>query len=151
MTLQISEFTDILDRWGDAPEAWPASAREACEQLLRESEEARQLLRQQRRLHEELGQMAVPAFPGLEARVLNQPLPPQRRPVLEALLQWLLPEHALGKQLWRPVLAACLPLVFGILVGNFFSFGVTAESPGFEYWDDELYVLSLNDYTENLF
>ena len=32
----------------------------------------------------------------------------------------------------------------------FFSFGVTTENQGFEYWDDELYVLSLNDYTENV-
>ena len=53
--------------------------------------------------------------------------------------------------MWKPVAAACLPLVFGIILGNFYSFGVTFESDEIEYWEDELSMLSFNNYSENDF
>jgi hypothetical protein len=42
-------------------------------------------------------------------------------------------------------------LVFGIVLGNYFSFGIGIEDDGFQYWDDELAMLSLTDYTETNF
>jgi hypothetical protein len=39
-------------------------------------------------------------------------------------------------------------LAFGIVVANYFSFGVGIENDGFQYWGDELAMLSLTDYTE---
>ena len=54
-------------------------------------------------------------------------------------------------------MAACLPLVFGILLGNYFTFGVFGEAgvyldgDEYEYWEDELTMLSLTDYSESEF
>ena len=95
----------------------------------------------------------------VEARVLNQPLPPQsQRTVagapsfpsgltqgIDALIAWVSPQR---QTLWQPVLAALCPLVLGIVIGNFFHFGVNATTePSFESWDDELVMLSFNDMT----
>ena len=88
-------------------------------------------------------------FSGLEAKILGQSLPPRTPSLLEQLLEWLLPNSGFTLRLWQPVAAACLPLVFGIVLGNFYSFGVTFESDEMEYWEDELTMLSLNNYSEN--
>jgi len=155
MTMTINKLKAILVRYGTDANAWPAADRSECEALLASSEEASALLmlfeqQEHEQLNRVLNESTVPAFPGLEARVLHQKLPAQARSFIDQILDWLIPARPLGLQFWRPAMAACLPLVFGILVGNFFSFGVTTENQGFEYWDDELYVLSLNDYTENV-
>lgn len=151
MTMTLQKFSGILDRRGADAQAWPVVERAACHSLLETSPEARKLLREHQQLAQALDQLQVPALPGLEARVLNQSLPARTRSLLDHLLDWLLPGNLFGPRIWRPAMVACLPLVIGILVGNYFSFGVATENQGFEYWDDELYVLSLNDYTENLF
>lgn len=93
----------------------------------------------------------------IESRVLNQSLPPQdaqtpRKELaasdgfmrsIDALIDWLNPQH---RRLWRPVFAAACPLVLGIVIGNFFHFGLTTKSePNFESWDDELVMLSFLD------
>lgn len=151
MTMTLQEFSDILDRCGANPQMWPSQHSAACRDLLAANSQARVLLEEHELLSHALDQLQVPAMPALELRVLNQALPARTRSPLDRLIDWLLPANPASFQLWRPVVAACLPLVFGILVGNYFSFGVTEENQGFEFWDDELYVLSLNDYTENLF
>ena len=93
----------------------------------------------------------MPNFPGLESRILNQPLPERNRGLFEAAVNWLMPEGSLGNQVWRPAIAACIPLVFGIVLGNYFSFGIGVEDDGFQYWGDELAMLSLTDYPETTF
>jgi len=95
----------------------------------------------------------------VEARVLNQPLPPQSQPTvpgtpyfasgltqsIDTLIDWVNPRR---QTLWQPMLAASCPLVLGIVIGNFFHFGVNVSTePGFESWDDELVMLSFNDMT----
>ena len=95
----------------------------------------------------------------VEAHVLDQPLPPQSQLTvagapsfasgltrgIDALIDWVSPQR---QTLWQPVLAALCPLVLGIVIGNFFHFGVNATTePSFESWDDELVMLSFNDMT----
>jgi hypothetical protein len=95
----------------------------------------------------------------VEARVLNQTLPSQSQLTvagapsftsgltqgIDALIDWVSPRR---QTLWQPVLAASCPLVLGIVIGNFFHFGVSATTePSFESWDDELVMLSFNDMT----
>jgi len=95
----------------------------------------------------------------VEAHVLDQPLPPQSQLTvagapsfasgltrgIDALIDWVSPRR---QTLWQPVLAASCPLVLGIVIGNFFHFGVNATTePSFESWDDELVMLSFNDMT----
>ena len=95
----------------------------------------------------------------VEVRVLNQTLPPQTQLTvagapsfasgltqgIDALIDCVSPRR---QTLWQPVLAASCPLVLGIVIGNFFHFGVNATTePSFESWDDELVMLSFNDMT----
>jgi hypothetical protein len=149
--MTLEEFTQIIDSHGSEPARWPEGLRQQCENFLANSVAASVLIRQQQEVEMLMDQIELPAFPGLEARVLTQPLPPHRNSALDQFLAWLLPPDNLGKHFWRPAMAACLPLVFGTVIANFYSFGVNVQSEGFEYWDDELYMLSLNDYTENQF
>lgn len=149
--MTLEEFTKLVEDYGCEPSRWPVGLRQECENFIAGSTEARALINQQQDLDTLMDRLRVPEFPGLEARVLNQALPPRSASPVDQFLQWLLPTGSVGKQLWRPAMVACLPLVFGIVIGNFYNFGVGLRSEGFEYWDDELYMLSLNDYTENLF
>ena len=51
-------------------------------------------------------------------------------------------------QWWRPLSAACLPMLVGIVMSNYFTFGVDVADQGFQAWDDELVMLSLTDTSE---
>lgn len=124
---------------------WPQQSRQQALRLLDSDTSARAMLEQQQAVEALLNQLPLPEFSGLEAKILNQTLPPRQPSLLERFLSWLLPDQGLTLQWWRPAVAACLPLVFGVLVGNYFSFGVVVEDDGFQYWEDELSMLSLTD------
>lgn len=145
--MTIEDFKHTIESLGTDPERWPADSRAACEALLESSPEARVLLGEQIELDSLLQKLEAPTFLGLEARVLSQSLPPQHQSLADKLINWMIPE-SIGAQLWRPTLAACLPLVFGVLLGNFYSFGVTDQELALEYWDDELALLSFNSLTD---
>ncbi len=149
--MNLEEFTRIVDLYGSEPARWPESLRAECETYVANSIEAKALLNQQSQVDKLLAQIETPIFPGLETRVLNQPLPERNRSLFEKAMNWLLPNEDFGKQVWRPAIAACIPLVFGIVLGNYFSFGIGIDDDGFQYWDDELAMLSLTDYTETRF
>jgi len=149
--MTLEEFTRIIDLYGAESARWPRGLRAECESFVANNIEARTLLNQQWRVDAALAQLEVPSFPGLETRVLNQALPERNRNSFEAVVSWLIPEGGIGTQVWRPAVAACIPLVFGIVLGNYFSFGIGAEDDGFQYWGDELAMLSLTDYTEPTF
>ena len=149
--MTIEEFKKLVETYGTESGQWPESIREECLSFLASNVEAQSLLTQHQELNELMNQIEVPEFPSLQSRVLNQALPEQDRSLFDQILDWLLPANNFGKQIWRPAMVACLPLVFGIVIGNFFSFGIGMENDGFSYWEDELTMLSLNDYSENLF
>ncbi|HIF85660.1 MAG TPA: hypothetical protein EYQ30_02355 [Gammaproteobacteria bacterium] len=149
--MTLEEFGKIIESYGSSSERWPVDMREECENFIADNSEAREQVNRQLELEMLMDQIAVPEFPGLEARVLDQQLPSRKLAPLDQFLEWLLPADKSGKQFWRPAMVACLPLIFGIIIGNFYNFGVGLQGESFEYWDDELYILSLNDYTENLF
>jgi len=146
--MALTEFTNYLGRYGSRVDAWPPAERDSALALLQDSNEAIQLLNAQTELDSTLGQLAMPEFPGLEKRILNQALPPKKLPALDRLIQWLIPHHTPG--LWRPASAACLPLFFGILLSNYYSFGISEEQIADEAWSDELYILALNEYDQRL-
>tara|TARA_R110002073_G_scaffold153170_1_gene308148 strand:- start:119 stop:568 length:450 start_codon:yes stop_codon:yes gene_type:complete len=149
--MTLEEFTRIIDLYGSESAHWPKRLRADCEAFVANSIEARSLLNQQWALDELMGQIDVPDFPGLESRVLNQALPERNQSFFDPIVEWLLPQDDYRQNLWRPAVAACLPLVFGIVLANYFSFGVGVENDGFQYWGDELAMLSLTDYTETGF
>ena len=149
--MTLEEFSKIVDIYGSDAGEWPTGLRDDCLAFIADSSEARTLIKQQRDLNRLMDQIAVPEFSDLEAKVLNQQLPDRSGSPIDQLMDWLLPQNNFGIKLWRPAMVACLPLVFGILLGNFFSFGVFVEGDEYEYWEDELTMLSLTDYLESEF
>ncbi len=142
--MNLEQFTKIIETCGSKPSNWPEHLRPACVRFVDTDPSAHELLLEHQALESMLDEISVPSFSGLETKILQHPLPEQPVSLLDTLINWLIPKGA-GLQLWRPVTAACLPLVFGIAVGNYFSFGVDSENVALETWDDEFVLLSLND------
>lgn len=143
--MTLAEFKNIIDTFGTQPEDWPEDAKKPLQALLESSAEAQLVFAEQTELERMLGQLQAPMFSELEQKILNQSLPP-RQSWLDKLVAWIIPD-SFSLQLWRPALVACFPLVVGIVVGNYFSFGVSDQELALEYWDDELTLLSFNDFS----
>lgn len=142
---------DLLDNYGSRESNWPSELREsmraALDSLERnnslerwdslepgESLELRVALREARELDELLDSYAPP-LAQLEQRILEA-LP---QPLLERLFSWLVPER--GSELWRPALAAALPLLLGVTLGLN---GLLSESDtGVDWAAQEQYLLAL--------
>ena len=153
--MTLEEFSQYIETHGAEPIKWPTESRQTADDLLLGDEAAQALLADYQTFEHKLDGFAVPGFPGLEQRVLNQNLPPRQPSLLTQLLNWLVPAERSDMHLWRPAMAACLPLVFGVVLGNYFSFGISAdlslETDEYEYWEDELTFLALSDYSESSF
>lgn len=157
--MTLDELEQLLNRYGSEPDNWPVDLRQSALLLISRSSHGQRLLDQlnddESKLDSLLDQLSIrqiiPEFPGLEARVMQQQLPEQSRSLVDQLLGWLLPKPGnSGLTLWRPAMAACLPLLFGMLLSNVFSFGIDTNLDNVQNWDDEFYLLSLNDYVETI-
>ena len=147
--MKLGNFSQVIEIYGADSAMWPEDLREDLEAFLAKNESARSLLSEYSHLEQSLDKIAVPDFPGLETRVLNQSLSPRQQSLFVSLISWLLPTENFGANLWRPALAACLPLVFGIVLGNYYSFGISSEVDEFDYWEDELAMIALTDISES--
>jgi len=146
MNMTPERFAQIVETCGSQPERWPAEERLAAEAYRRENPQAQAMSAQFAHLETLLDALPVPAMPGLEQRVLRNVVSLTRDSLLDKALDWLLPHSdRLLAWVWRPALVACLPLVCGIYMANFFSFGITGTE---HIWEEELSLLSLNDYAE---
>lgn len=141
--MELREFTSLLDRYGSSLEDWPGHEAESARRLLEREPAATAALARQRELETLICDLPAPRFPGLETRIASQPLPARGRSPLDRLLGFLLPGAAGARGLWRPAMAACLPLVMGVVLGNYLSFGIIAEDQITQDWDEELMMLSL--------
>ena len=148
--MKLGNFSQVIEIYGADSAMWPEDLREDLEAFLAKNESARSLLSEYSQLEQSLDKIAVPDFPGLETRVLHQALSPRQQSLVVSLISWLLPTENFGANLWRPALAACLPLVFGIVLGNYYSFGISSEVDEFDYWEDELAMIALTDISESV-
>ena len=106
----ITAFEDALDRYGHHVQEWPADLRRGAQALLESSPAARALLAEAIRLDAALdAAFAAPAVPaGLGTRIAASA---ERRDLwLEWLVAWLM-------RPWRPLGAACTPLLLGFAIG----------------------------------
>ncbi len=104
------ELSAALDRWGSNLDSWPTSAREQAKRLLGSSPEAIHLMRESAALETALAELREHrATPGLNNRILGQ-LP--TRDGLQRMVDWL------TGALWRPALAAAVPLALGFILGT---------------------------------
>ena len=146
MNMTPERFAQLVEIHGSRPERWPADERMAAEAFRLADHQAQALGDEYARLESLLDALPVPAMPGLEQRVLQRAANLTRDSLLDRALDWLVPHSdRLLAWIWRPALVACLPLICGIFMANFFSFGI----PGQELaWEEELSLLALNDYAE---
>ena len=103
-------FTDGLDRWGSDLTSWPTQELRAARTLLEVSADARRQLAAAQRLDSLLSSLPeVPANPALPQQALSLL---GERNLLDRFFEWFF------VALWRPVLAAVLPLLIGFVVGT---------------------------------
>ncbi len=139
-------FEQLVEIHGSQPARWPAQERQAAEAWQRDNPAAAALCREHAQLEALLDALPVPALPGLEQRVLQRAASLATDSLLDQAIDWLLPRgDRLLAWIWRPALVACLPLVCGIYMANFFSFGISGPEVA---WEEELALLALNDYAE---
>ncbi len=146
MTISSERFAAIVEAYGTEPGRWPAEERSAAIAYCASHPEAQALIAEFRALDEMLDQFQVADLAVLQRNVLSQVARTSAGNISDRLLEWLLPHsERLMAWLWRPALVACLPLVCGILLADYFSFGIEGVQNSRE---EELYLLSLNDDAE---
>lgn len=148
MKITPERFATIIEIHGSQPEHWPVEERAEARAFLAQNSHAQTLLAEYRSLDAWLDQYQIPALPALETHVLSQARSVSTGNALDHLMDWLLPHS--GRVLawvWRPAMVACLPLVCGIYLADYYSFGIEGTQNS---WEEELYLLSLNDYAETL-
>jgi hypothetical protein len=69
--MNVADFEDLLDRLGDDIAAWPAPQQQSAADLLRSSDQARQLLDEARQLRGALSAPLVRAGAGLTDRIMQ--------------------------------------------------------------------------------
>ena len=103
------DLADALDRWGSDLDTWPRTAASEAKRLMASSQEATRLVQESTALNLALVQLREPhATPGLDAKILAR-LP--ARDGVQRVVDWL------SGALWRPALAATIPLALGFILG----------------------------------
>ncbi|MDP1932566.1 MAG: hypothetical protein Q8L60_14020 [Gammaproteobacteria bacterium] len=148
MKISPERFATIIEAYGSQPGRWPTDERAAASDYLAQSAQAQALVAEYQVLDEWLDHYRIVSLPALEQHVINQAQNISTGNAFDRLMDWLLPHS--GRVLawvWRPTMVACLPLICGIYLADYFSFGIDGTQNS---WEEELYLLSLNDYAETL-
>lgn len=143
--MNIKQLTLIFEVYGSQPEGWPIDKVEEIYDLLKTNSDAISLKREFDEMDQTLNELYLPDFDNLTQQILDRQLPQRNSNLATDLLNWIWPAHPSIRFFWRPISAASLPLLFGIFLGNYFSFGINYESFDSEYWAEELTLLALID------
>jgi hypothetical protein len=110
VTMDLTQLNDLLDQHGPDISAWPDELRRDAESLLEASAEAQDALADAQTLANLLNAMPkAPAPAHLADRIVMRA--GEMEDAWQRLIDWL------GARLWRPVLAAGLPLAAGFALG----------------------------------
>ena len=144
--MNLERFTLIVESYGADSQQWPGDERVEALEFSRTLTDAMSLLDQAAELDQHLALFELPnselSVQRIEMGILSalkQGTLKQGR--LERLLNWVLPDFDdLAHTLWRPVLVACVPLLFGVAIG------LTLTNNTYELsWDEELSLLAFTD------
>lgn len=147
MNMTAQRFEQIVTAYGSEPVRWPALEREAALRYKAENPTAQSLVEEYREINNLLDAVQVPALAQMQRRVIRSLQEITRDSLFDRALAWLLPNQ--GRSMawaWRPALVACLPLICGVYMANFYSFGIVNSVEN--SWQEELYLISMNDYAE---
>ncbi|MGJ8688112.1 MAG: hypothetical protein ACSHXZ_01205 [Gammaproteobacteria bacterium] len=142
----LESFERLIATHGSDLDRWPEGERQSAQQLLTHSAEAKALFAEQQAVDALLDAIPVPSMTVMEKRIMRNLATASRSSLLDRVLDWIMPRGGYMPTLaWRPALLACLPLICGIYMADFYSFGIdTTENS----WQEELYLISMNDYAE---
>ena len=143
--MNIKQLTLIFEVYGSKPEGWPVDKVKEIYDLLETNSDAISLKEEFDEMDQTLNELYLPNFDNLTQQILDRQLPQRNSSLATDLLNWIWPAHRSIRHFWRPISAAALPLLFGIFLGNYFSFGINYESSDSEYWAEELTILALID------
>ena len=156
--MNIEQLQQLIERYGGNAILWPEDEREAALTLINKSDAARQLLVEAAQLDALLNSYHIPEDPAGRQRMMRRILDQVTPGWPERLLAWLTPDPGrLNRSIWRPALAAALPLVIGMtlgaaqsgaLVSNTVPEVVSTDSS--TAWDEELHLLGLTPRTNHI-
>lgn len=108
-----AEFEDLLDRHGADLNLWPMPVKHTALTALAHHSDWQRLVSQAQKLKDQLDNYQIESvgLHDLEQQILQRTV--YRPSLLDRLLLWLLPE----RNLWRPAIAACLPILMGLSIG----------------------------------
>jgi hypothetical protein len=140
LSSELERFKAVIDSYGSHKAAWPAADKPLMEKLLKSSDVARSMLRQEEKFDVLLssGDQSVSPSSALLSRVLNDADVENRGSILKIFWPF--------GSIWQPasglVMAACIGVIIGISSPNILdsdidepSFGVTLFSTEFENGD----------------
>lgn len=140
------QFRKLLDTYGASETNWPAESRPGARALLERDEAASRLLREYRAFDDVLDRYQIDIDVGeLTGRIMAAvpgPLRPgqTRKSLPDRILDWLMPADTSPRNLWRPAVAASLPLLLGVAIGSAINFD---DMDPTDSWQDEIYLLAL--------
>ena len=143
--MNVDRLRELLESYGASSDRWPPGERSAAEALIASSAEARTLVENAQTLDDmlnlDLPDLGSERLDRIRSGILSG-IAESKPDWAEALLAWLLPEDFSFSNLWRPVLAAGMPLVAGVLLGM--AFPSTSSMTA----DEEISLLGLTDVTD---
>ena len=131
-------LVQIIEAYGTRAEQWPEEEREAVLEQLTNDPEARQLINNLSIVDTALDSSEAIEMPNLRDKILSNL---SQHLWIDRCLEWLLPSvDELLAYFWRPVLAASLPLITGLLLGGSLFTGEVTET-----WEDEIVLIALDE------
>jgi hypothetical protein len=149
--MNLREFTRMVEIYGASPERWPSAQRAAGLSFARQDASATPVIARAQVLDDALDRYEVPVdSTRITTRIVARlPATPMRGAV-EQLLEWLFPDRMNLNQLWRPMFAASLLLVVGVVVGSTVTTDFAQSEDMADAWDEEIYLLALVSDPESL-
>ena len=107
-------FEHFAESYGSNLKRWPKDIAREAEAALVEHPEWQAILTAEEDIDALLdsAKFTQPNFSDLESSILDQTV--NQLPVVDLIINWLRPTHSL----WRPALAACLPILIGVTLGT---------------------------------
>ena len=132
-----TRLLQIINAYGTNSERWPEEERLAAVHQLEQDSKAQQAIVSLKSLDTALDSYVTAPAPHLRNKILGN----LRKSWVDSCIEWLMPSFdELLAYFWRPVLAASLPLITGLLLGSSLFAVEIADT-----WEDEIELIALYD------
>lgn len=135
--MDLETLKTLVDCYGTDPGRWPEDKQAGARALIARSAAARSIVHESMSLDAAMDRASVNVdVTALEARIMSA-VARQSTSWMERFIDWLMPDLRQPVTLWRPALAASLPLVFGVVLGISVSFDSINSINSIDTYSDE--------------